>query len=246
MLLRRLKAHVEKENWFAVFLDFCIVVIGVFVGIEVANWNEARVEQARGESIRARLTAEFIDIETQVARHVRNMTNYRDLANGLAEDVLSGAVDLQSQEFADRSLPIGWHAPTGGSNTVAELISQGDMDLLGSPDLVDLLMEFQSTSVRHITAGASLFEGASEDFKLIGDVGMLAAISPERRSEEFTAVLSERASPPDVYVRLRSMSIYQEIDLDWHQQTLELVCSILQELGEPCRASDALASGDSS
>ena len=44
MLFRRIKAHVEKENWFAVFLDFCIVVVGVFIGLQVANWNEARSE----------------------------------------------------------------------------------------------------------------------------------------------------------------------------------------------------------
>ncbi len=239
MILRRIVEHVRTQNWTAIGIDFVIVVLGVFMGIQLGNWNETRAEEARGESIRARLAAEFIDIEPQVARHVRNVTRWRDLADGLAEDVLSGAIDLQTQEFADRSLAISWHVPAGGSNTVAELINQGDMDLLGSPDLVDLLLEFQSTSVRHVTAGASLFQEASEDFRRIWDVGRLAAIPPERRSEEFTAILSERASPPDVYVRLGSMSLYLEIDLDWHQRSLELVCGILQELGEPCRASDA-------
>jgi len=245
MLLRRMTKHVQDQNWFAVLLDFLIVVIGVFVGLQVANWNEARVEQARGESIRARIAAEFTDIEPQVARHLRNVTRWRDQADALAEDVLSGAIDLQTQEFADRSLSIGWHVPTGGSNTVAELISQGDMDLLGSPDLVDLLMEFQSTSVRHITAGANLFQVANVDFKRITEVSRLAAIPSGRRPEDFRAILSERASPPDVYVQLGSMSLYLEIDRNWHQASLELACAILQELGEPCRASDALASGDS-
>lgn len=37
MILRRIKSHVEKENWFAVGIDFAIVVIGVFVGLQVAN-----------------------------------------------------------------------------------------------------------------------------------------------------------------------------------------------------------------
>jgi hypothetical protein len=44
MLLRRIKAHIEKENWFAVFVDFIIVVFGVFIGIQVANWNQEQVE----------------------------------------------------------------------------------------------------------------------------------------------------------------------------------------------------------
>ena len=39
MLLRRVTQHVTNQNWFAVFIDFIIVVVGVFIGIQVANWN---------------------------------------------------------------------------------------------------------------------------------------------------------------------------------------------------------------
>ena len=42
MILRRITEHVKAQNWFAVGLDFVIVVIGVFIGIQVSNWNEAR------------------------------------------------------------------------------------------------------------------------------------------------------------------------------------------------------------
>ncbi len=42
MILRRLTEHVKTQNWFAVALDFLIVVTGVFIGIQVSNWNEAR------------------------------------------------------------------------------------------------------------------------------------------------------------------------------------------------------------
>ena len=118
MILRRLKANVEKENWFAVFLDFCIVVIGVFIGIQVANWNEARSEQARGESIKARLAAEFVDIEPQIARHVRNVTQYRDLADILAKDVLSRRRRSAIPGVCRSKSSDHWHAPTGGSNTI--------------------------------------------------------------------------------------------------------------------------------
>jgi hypothetical protein len=40
MIFRRVKSHIQKENWFAVCVDFFIVVVGVFIGIQVANWNE--------------------------------------------------------------------------------------------------------------------------------------------------------------------------------------------------------------
>jgi len=43
MFLRRISKHMQDQNWFAVGLDLFIVVIGVFIGIQVANWNEDRV-----------------------------------------------------------------------------------------------------------------------------------------------------------------------------------------------------------
>ncbi len=42
MLLRRVIDHVKHQNWTAVALDFVIVVVGVFIGIQVSNWNAAR------------------------------------------------------------------------------------------------------------------------------------------------------------------------------------------------------------
>jgi hypothetical protein len=42
MLLRRVIKHVRKQEWTAIAIDFVIVVVGVFIGIQAANWNEAR------------------------------------------------------------------------------------------------------------------------------------------------------------------------------------------------------------
>ncbi len=51
MIFRRVKAHVAKEDWFAVFIDFIIVVFGVFMGLQVQQWNETR--DNRAEYVRA-------------------------------------------------------------------------------------------------------------------------------------------------------------------------------------------------
>ncbi|MBT8471414.1 MAG: hypothetical protein KJN99_02355, partial [Marinicaulis sp.] len=47
MLLRRVIQHVKTQNWTAVGLDFVIVVTGVFIGIQLGNWNEARTFKDR-------------------------------------------------------------------------------------------------------------------------------------------------------------------------------------------------------
>ncbi|MEO0614158.1 MAG: hypothetical protein AAFY83_12675 [Pseudomonadota bacterium] len=55
MLLRRLSDHVREQNWTAVALDFIIVVTGVFVGLQLGNWNEARAERKAEVSYLTRL-----------------------------------------------------------------------------------------------------------------------------------------------------------------------------------------------
>ncbi len=42
MRLRHLTKNIKGQNWLAVFLDFLIVVFGVFIGIQLGNWNELR------------------------------------------------------------------------------------------------------------------------------------------------------------------------------------------------------------
>ncbi|MGL6224731.1 MAG: hypothetical protein ACRC6L_14235 [Steroidobacteraceae bacterium] len=46
MLLRRVIEHVKAQQWTAVAIDFVIVVAGVFVGLQVQEWNSARGHRA--------------------------------------------------------------------------------------------------------------------------------------------------------------------------------------------------------
>ena len=59
MILRRITQHVKDQNWFAVALDFFIVVVGVFIGIQVANWNDARANHTEYQQALARLETEI-------------------------------------------------------------------------------------------------------------------------------------------------------------------------------------------
>lgn len=45
MVLRRLAENLKAQNWTAITIEFVLLVVGVFLGIQVANWNEARVER---------------------------------------------------------------------------------------------------------------------------------------------------------------------------------------------------------
>lgn len=66
MILRRITQHVKDQNWFAVGLDFFIVVIGVFIGLQVANWNEARAEKAQANELVARMVSEATSTRREI------------------------------------------------------------------------------------------------------------------------------------------------------------------------------------
>lgn len=68
MLLRRVIDHFRKQEWTAIGIDFVIVVLGVFIGIQVANWNEARAERARADGYLERI---HNDLQA-------DLTNYQD------------------------------------------------------------------------------------------------------------------------------------------------------------------------
>lgn len=59
MLLRRITEHVKAQNWTAVALDFFIVVLGVFIGLQVANWSDARGDRADEQRYLAELETDL-------------------------------------------------------------------------------------------------------------------------------------------------------------------------------------------
>ena len=47
MILRKLAEAIREQNWFTVVLEVAIVVVGIFVGLQVNTWNEARLDRAQ-------------------------------------------------------------------------------------------------------------------------------------------------------------------------------------------------------
>ena len=61
MILQRLTNAFRKQDWFTVLIETLIVVLGVFLGLQVNNWNEARAAKARKAEIIAALITDLQD-----------------------------------------------------------------------------------------------------------------------------------------------------------------------------------------
>ncbi|MBI1391934.1 MAG: hypothetical protein GC152_04255 [Alphaproteobacteria bacterium] len=71
MILQRLATSIRKQDWFTVVIETLIVVFGVFIGLQVNNWNEARqnrtLEQAYLAGIASDLENDIDEID-EIAR----------------------------------------------------------------------------------------------------------------------------------------------------------------------------------
>lgn len=66
MIVDRLRAQAARHNWFATGVDLLILVLGVFLGLQASNWNQARSNRAEGGTYRVRLISDLRDNEADL------------------------------------------------------------------------------------------------------------------------------------------------------------------------------------
>ena len=45
LIIERIKESLKRQDWTAVSLELVIVIIGVFIGTQVSNWNQERIDR---------------------------------------------------------------------------------------------------------------------------------------------------------------------------------------------------------
>ncbi len=144
MILRRVISHVKAQNWTAVALDFLIVVMGVFMGIQVSNWNDARADHERSENYLSRIRADIERDRLELQDHQifwGRVTKEGYAAIAYAETgELNGATDWET-------LRAFLHASQAWTfsfidTTYAELRSAGELDLIADANLRSALADY--------------------------------------------------------------------------------------------------------
>ncbi len=137
MILRRIVEHAKTQNWFAVMLDFFIVVMGVFIGIEVAGWNQARQDRQEERRYYRQLLVDLRDDLKVFSRAERRADMYDEAAQ-LVIDRLGGKAPPQASpgRMATALHKAGWiYIPYASRGTYNELVSTGNLGLLRNPEL---------------------------------------------------------------------------------------------------------------
>ncbi|GAA4710620.1 hypothetical protein H9L13_01910 [Sphingomonas lutea] len=141
MVIRRIREHAAAQNWFAVGIDLAIVVAGVFLGTQVNNWNEERIENDRGRDYLARLITE---LDFDARQYALQIAYYRQVRTyGLqALSALDGA------PVSDRDFVIAAYQLTQTDTTKAktgvfdEMAANGLGEHLGDDETQQLASDF--------------------------------------------------------------------------------------------------------
>jgi hypothetical protein len=144
MLLRRVSKHIEDQNWFAVGIDFLIVVVGVLIAFQITEWNAERAERVRSQEYLSRVRADLmVDIATlqrhrdfweQVAVHGDVAIRYAETGHsdgGTEWEVLRSFLHAsQAWQFAFVN------------STYSELRSAGELRLIPDAELRSALADY--------------------------------------------------------------------------------------------------------
>jgi len=253
MILRRVIEHVKEQNWTAVALDFFIVVVGVFIGIQVANWNEARGDRALGEDYVQRLTA---DLERDFVATSDILNYYQAVRDSIVEaDRLLSTDDGDARQLVIAAYRASEFASTPPNRaTWDQIVSSGHLGLLPDGAVGSDLSEYytfdesnaatigrvEGSSYRQavrmiipLDVQIAIREGCSD---VMNDFGVIAGFTEECRLDVdpfvVTATAERLRSDPEISDELRYQYTRVASVINNSTGNLVLIERVLASLGQ--------------
>ena len=136
MILARITKAIREQNWFAVVLEFIIVISGVVIGFQIQGWSATLRERDREAAYLARLHTEIEELQATRERSVSRREGFYTRLIEFA-DMLNGRTDDEpAEEHCDAiGLSFVVSNPTDRLAVLDELLSVGGFETIRSPDI---------------------------------------------------------------------------------------------------------------
>lgn len=166
MILRKFIQHVSEQNWIAVGLDICVVVIGIFIGLQVSEWNgerELRIQEREYiERLHVYADQNVKTLEQAASVHTSLLDSQIKVIQLLSLPELD---EDQSNLLASNILSIAfWRAIDLDTGLIESLISSGRIELIRNNALQEALIK-SSTSVLTLNSQLDHFRGWYSDLQ---------------------------------------------------------------------------------
>ena len=146
MILTRLSRAVREQNWFAVVLEFVIVIAGVVIGFQITGWNEARMERASEALALARIQDDVVQNLRELDARIRSDQSRNQDNRIMVAAVTTGSLapeDAGAFQTAVEQL-LFFSRPPISQPSYDALEQSGDLTVISNDDLLRRLAELRS------------------------------------------------------------------------------------------------------
>ena len=180
MLLRSITKHVKEQNWFAVALDFFIVVVGILIAFQITNWNEERVERQEERSLIQQLDAQFHGLEDILVQRIERaeglVTSSAELIAIIRSEATPPDADvLKALLFDTRRYNAQLPAPT----VFTDALQSGRIGNLSNDDLRRVLFDYEISKGWWATVSGAAPPQINANSKLSQALTLSADSTPE-------------------------------------------------------------------
>ena len=144
MILGRFAQTLKEQNWTTILVEFVLLVAGVFLGIQAANWNEQRAEDVKAKAYLTRIHVNLqADLESirrretmwgQVIAYGKGAIHYAETG-----ELVEGSAWKTVLAFYQASQVWQW---VTSDSTYQEMRSGGELGLIRDQGLRDRLSQY--------------------------------------------------------------------------------------------------------
>ena len=180
MILRKLADAITAQNWFTVVLEVLIVVVGIFAGLQVDDWNEGRKDRAE-----VRLYLEYLheDVAADITAYKlrgEDTLGKSDALDALLEFIEAGdapGMDPAAHfQLVRHSTDYGWAIPVVRSVTYRDMENSGKLALIEDATLRFALSDYYQLSAQRTRRITERITGYAPAVYEIVDPGAKVAI----------------------------------------------------------------------
>lgn len=209
MIIKRIAEGIRNQDWFVVGVEVVIVVVGIFIGLQVTEWNQERKQNE--ESI-YHLTALMNFVEKDIkdqAEEIKITTGHLEntfKAWSILLDDNAKAGGIKAFEDSHFGAFYLW-GPKNKPAPLSRIIEGGKLDLIRSRDIQSAILQFDSHYDEAIYQTNTSYEFSK-------DITLIIMTRIEYDSSGVRSSISTLRGDKELKAALRGKGIMQRIQLD--------------------------------
>ncbi len=146
MILGNLLRNLRQQNWFGIFLELAVVILGIFLGLEASEWNQKRLDRQDAayhlNFFYTELLATIESTDKEIAQHEATLN--RSFAASMLMTRESWN-DAEREQFVD-SIGAAYElwGPKHRPVSLRRMIDDGKLDLIESKTIQNAILNYES------------------------------------------------------------------------------------------------------